>query len=257
VDILAIANGVSRVTSGKPWQHLLPLAEHLLHHPADEQATHAALHGRAGLFPKAEEPRKPADWLVLLDRPIALPAAVARLAIETGLTRPGPSADTVLLPDATRAEMDYLAHHHVADLVARYYQAVAPLQHAAAFLSGGWWEVVVCRAAHQTGAFSDLRWSALVGERGGPDTEEDILGLAGVQLLYINCKRGGHKARLLPLLEEVRARAATIGGTFNRRYLAIQQPPTGNVARNLHQRAAELGIRLIFPETLNAANPFA
>jgi len=257
VDILAIANGVPRVTTGKPWQPLLPLAEHLSLHPADEQATHAALHGTAGLFPNAKEPRQPADWLPVLDRPIALPHAVARLAIETGLVRPGPAANTVMLPDPTRAELDHLAHHQVPDFAARYFQAVAPLQHAAAFLTGGWWEVIVCHAAHQSGAFSDLRWSAHVGERGGPDTEEDILGLHGVELLYINCKRGGAKARLLPLLEEIRARAATIGGAFNRRYLALQQPPTGAVARNLHQRAAALGIRLLYPKNLNTPNPFA
>jgi hypothetical protein len=217
VDILAIANGVPRVTSGKPWQHLLPLAEHLFQHHADEQATHDALHGPNGLFPNAKEPHNPADWLPVLDRPIALPPTVARLATEAGLVRHGPGANTVLLPDATRAEMNYLAHHHAPDYAARYFAAVAPLQHAAAFLTGGWWEVIVCHAAHQSGAFSDLRWSVQVGKRGGPNTEEDILGMHGVELLYINCKRGGAKARLLPLLEEIRARAATIGGTFNRR----------------------------------------
>jgi hypothetical protein len=44
---------------------------------------------------------------------------------------------------------------------------------------------------------------------------------------------------------------------FNRRYLALQQRPTCAIARNLHQRAAALGIRLLYPENLNTPNPFA
>jgi hypothetical protein len=245
VDVLGIANGVSRITSGKPWQSMLPLAEHLFHHIADEEGTHAAIHGATGLFPKGLEPRTPKDWLPLLDKPIRLPLPVARLAVEAALVRPGPSDSEVLLPDATRSELDHLARHHVPDFSARYFKAVAPLQNAAAFLTGAWWEVIVCDAAQKSGLFRDLRWSANVGDRNGPDTEEDILGVDGVELLYINCKRGGAKARLLPLLEEVRARAATVGGSFNRRFLAILQPPQGKVAANLQQQAAKLGIRLI------------
>ena len=79
----------------------------------------------------------------------------------------------------------------------------------------------------------------------------------GVELLYINCKRGGSKARLLPLLEEVRARAATIGGSFNRRFLAVLQPPQGKVAANLQQQAAKLGIRLITGDNVYQPGIFA
>ncbi len=256
VDVLGIANGVSRITGGKDWKPMLPLAEHLFTHSADEAATHDALHGPGGIFPKGQEPRTPKDWLPVFDHPIALPAEVARLAVEAGLLRPGSSASEVLLPDTSRHEMTHLADHHVPDFAARYYQAVAPLQHAAAFLTGAWWEVIVCDAAEKGGLFRDLRWSAQVGERNGPDTEEDILGVDGVELLYINCKRGGAKARLLPLLEEVRARAATIGGSFNRRFLAVLQPPQGKVAANLHQQAARLGIRLITRDTVRQPGIF-
>lgn len=245
VDVLGIANGVSRITSGKPWQPMLPLAEHLFQTIADEEATHAALHGPGGLFPKGLEPRTPKDWLTVFDRPIHLPEKVASLAIEAGLVRPGSSATEVLLPDTTRAELDHLAHHQVPDFAARYFKAVAPMQHTAAFLTGAWWEVIVCDSAQKSALFRDLRWSAQVGDRNGPDTEEDVLALDGVELVYINCKRGGAKARLLPLLEEVRARAATIGGSFNRRFLAVLQPPQGKVAANLQQQAHKLGIRVI------------
>jgi hypothetical protein len=257
VDVLGIANGVSRITSGKPWQVMLPLAEHLFNHMLDEQATHAALHGPTGIFPKGLEPRTPKDWLPLFDQPVVLPATVARLAIGAGLGRAGPADDTLLLPDESRAEMEHLANHYVADYNARYFQAVAPLQQTAAFLTGAWWEVIVCDAAQKSGLFRDLRWSCDVGERNGPDTEEDILAVDGVELLYINCKRGGSKARLLPLLEEVRARAATIGGSFNRRFLAVLQSPKGKVAANLQQQAQKLGIRLITSSNVYQPGIFA
>ena len=257
VDVLGIANGVARVTGGKAWQPLLPLAMRLFEHPADEDAAHAALHGAGGLFPRGIEPRTPADWLAVLDRSIPLPETVARLAVEAGLCRPGMTGPEILLPDATRAELEHLSEHQVSDYHARYFRAVAPLQHAAAFLTGGWWEVVVCEAAQRSGLFRDLRWSAQVGERDGPDTEEDVLGIDGVELLYISCKRGGAKARLLPLLEEIRARAATIGGSFNRRFLAVLQPPRGRAAANLQQQADRLGIRLITRETVRGSTAFA
>jgi len=191
-----------------------------------------------------------------------LPAAVARLAIEAGLVRPGASTDTVLLPDGSRDELAELAaarsgKDHISDYDRRRIAATEAVQFPVNFLTGGWWEVIIIETARRIGRFRDLRWSAQVGQRGGPDLEEDVLGLDGVELLYISCKRGGQRARLLPLLEELRARAATIGGTFNRRYLAVRQPPKGGVARNLEQRAAELGIRLLLPENLNAADPFA
>lgn len=257
VDVLGIANGVSRITGGKPWQPMLPLAEHLFQTIADEEATHAALHGPGGLLPKGLEPRTPKDWLPVFDRPIHLPETVAKLAVEAGLVRPGGSATEVLLPDMTRAELDHLAHHQVSDFAARYFKAVEPMQHTAAFLTGAWWEVIVCDAAQKSALFRDLRWSCQVGDRNGPDTEEDVLALDGVELLYINCKRGGAKARLLPLLEEVRARAATIGGSFNRRFLAVLQPPQGKVAANLQQQAKKLGIRLITADNVYQPSIFA
>lgn len=245
VDVLAIANGVPRVTQGKAWEPMLPLAEHLFHHIKEEQATLLAFFGSGGLFPNGKEPRSPQEWLPTLDKPILLPRTVAELAIDAAMFRPGQSEGEILLPDHTRSELQALANSQSHAFGDRYFKAVAPLQLSTAFLTGAWWEVIVCDAASKSGLFRDLRWSTQVGDRNGPDTEEDVLGIDGVELLYINCKRGGHKARLLPLLEEVRARAATIGGTFNRRFLAILQPPKDKVARNLYQQANKLGIRIV------------
>ncbi|MBE2205587.1 MAG: DUF1887 family protein [Chthoniobacterales bacterium] len=253
VDVLGIANGVSRITEGKSVDPVFPLARHLFEHREEEEAAHGAIYGEHGLFPKGLEPRKPTDWLPKLDQDIILPPAVASLAVASGLMRPGSSDDTVRLPDASRAELGHLASNEVKNFASRYFSAVAPLQHAAAFLTGGWWEVIVHDATQKSGLFRDLRWSAIVGDPNGPDTEEDILGVHGVELLYINCKRGGAKARLLPLLEEVRSRAATIGGHFNRRFLAVYLPPKGRIAANLEQQAKRLGIKLI--TALNVYQP--
>lgn len=257
VDVLAMAHGVSRVTAGKQWQPMLPLAAHLFRHADEEALVHDALHGRNGLFPGAGEPRKPAEWLPVLDRPFRLPETAARLAVEAGLVRPGARPGEVLLPDGTRGELELLARGPFTGFAARYFPAVAPLQQALGFLTGGWWEVTVCDAAEKSGLFRDLRWSAQVGDRNGPDTEEDVLGVDGVELLYISCKRGGARARLLPLLEEIRARAMTIGGSFNRRFLAVLQPPQGRVAANLRQQAQRLGIRIITAEDVYQPGIFA
>jgi hypothetical protein len=70
-------------------------------------------------------------------------------------------------------------------------------------------------------------------------------------------QRGGAKSRLLPLLEEINARARSLGGSFTQRFLALAQKPSGRVLQNLEQRAQQLGIRLLFPEHLSEPDPFA
>ena len=259
VNAVARANGCARVTSGHDWQAFLPLAQNLLSNPDAEQAAHDAFQGGQGLFPKSE-PRKPIDWLPFYERDISLPKAVGRLAIEVGLMVSGSREDSVRLCPATRSEMESLAANqsaHIQGYASRYYRAVSPLQRAISFLSGGWWEVILADNMRRCGRFRDIRWSVQVGERGGPDLEEDVVALEGVQIVYVSCKRGGHRSRLLPLLDEINARARSMGGTFTRRFLAISRKPQGQVLANLKRRANELGIGLVFPEQLKAADPFA
>jgi hypothetical protein len=259
VNAVARANGCARVTGGHDWRPLLPFAEHLLANESDEAAVHAALQGPQGLF-HSGEPRKPVEWLPLFDQDLPLPAACCRLATECGLLLPGTAANSVRLPSSSRAEMQNLADHQdqlIPGFNSRYYRAVAQPQRAVAFLSGGWWEVIVADRMDRCGRFRDLRWSVQVGERGGPDLEEDVVALEGVQVVYVSCKRGGNRARLLPLLDEINARAGSLGGAFTRRFLAVKQKPRGAVLANLDKRAGELGIQLIFPENLSAADPFA
>lgn len=255
VDTIAIANGVPRVTNGRAWKPLLPLALHFYRQPDEEEATHEAFHGPSGLVPHGREPKSPKEWLPLLNRPLTLPPRVAGLAVAAGIIRVD-SQPAFFLPSESRDELHLMATQQVPDFRQRYFKAVAPIQQAISILTGGWWEVVVADAIEQSGLVRDLRWSVEVGEQSG-SLEEDLVALDGVELVYVSCKRGGHKARLLPLLEEVRARAATLGGTFNRRFLAVRHPPVGRMADNLRNRARELGIRLITGDDVYRAGAFA
>jgi hypothetical protein len=257
VEILGIANGINRITSGKDWPAMVPLARCLFDDPAIEVATHQAVHGPYGLCPNGREPRDPKGWLELIDTPVTVPGEVASLAVTSGIVRQGETPHHILLPDTTVAELTDISQNYVDNFRGRYFQAIAPLQHAIAFLTGAWWEIIVCEAAHQSGYASDVRWSCLVGDDKGLETETDILGMDGVELLYISCKRGGDKSRLLPLLEETKGRANTIGGSYNRRFLAILHAPKGKTYRDLIHQANAHGIRLITRENVHVPEIFS
>jgi hypothetical protein len=257
VHAVAKANGCHRVTGGHDWRHFLELAEHFFGHRGDEERTHAALHGSGGMFPFGKEPKRPADWFATLDHEIALPETVCRLATACGLVSPGASSNSIRLPEQARRGLESLVYSRAYYSPEQYFSAVAPLQRTIGFLTGGWLEVIVASRMERCGRFRDSRWSIQVGEKGGADLEEDIVALDGVQIACVSCKRGGAKGRLLPLLEEINARARSLGGTFTQRFLAIAQKPSGKVFQNLDQRARQLGVRLLFPEDLCQPDPFA
>lgn len=252
---IAAANGCGRITNGHRWQPWLPLAQHLLNHADDEAACHNAIQK---LSPP---PRRAAEWLEALDHDFSVPETVSTLANQTGQYRPGSQPGTLRLPDTTRADLFELAsldgQGPVPNYNDRLFRAVSPLQLALNFLSGAWWEVIIAEHLSQTGRFRDIRWSAQVGERGGPDLEEDVVALDGVRVAYFSCKRSSQGGKLLTLLEQIKARAERLGGTFNHRYLCIYRQPHGQVLRNLEKRAKELGIRLVFANHLLTPDPFA
>ncbi len=256
VNPIAAANGRQRVTGGRDWKPYLRLARHLLEHQHHEEEAWCATHGSKGLCPNGREPRRADDWLPLFDKPWLLPPRVGELALEAGLARAHGAA--LYLPATTRPDLEELAQTERPE-PQEYFDAVRPLQFALAFLSGGWWEVAVVDAASRSGQFRDLRWSVNIGERrGGFDLEEDIVGVDGVQIAYFCCKRGGLKARLVPLLDELDNRARTIGGRFTRRFLAVYQTPTAQNAASLQRRANELnGIEIVTPSDLEALEVFA
>lgn len=254
VNTIAVANGCERVTAGRDWRPLLPLARYLFDHQDDEQAVYESIYGHSGLFPHGREPQFPGDWLRHIDTEFHIPPEVARLASEAGLIR-RTDKGKCRLPGSTRTELETLAGAHsrkeyLSDYDQRRIAATELPQQAISFLTGGWWEIMVIDAADRSGQFRDLRWSAQVGQRGGPDLEEDILGVEGVQAVCISCKRGGAKARLIPHLEELNARANRLGGNFTRRFLAVCAPLKGKLAGNLEQRAQELRVGILTPADL-------
>jgi len=261
VNAVAAAHGCGRVTNGQDWVPWLPLATHLFENTADEEMCHQAIHGSRERRPVLGNPRKPAEWLAALDTDLPVPEAVARLATEKHLWRPGNEPHTLRLPDSTRDELAELARldgaGSVSGFMDRLFAAIAPIQSALNFLGGAWWEVILADRMKQCGRFRDIRWSVQVGERNGPDLEEDVVALDGVRIVYVSCKRSSQGGKLLPLLEQIHARAAKLGGAFNHRFLAIYQKPRGATLRNLQKRADELGIRLLFPGDLDQPDPFA
>ena len=262
VNAVAVAQGVERVTGGSDWRPLLGLARHLLEQEDEERATHEALYGKDGFLPMGRAPRDPGGWLALLDQPFGLPGRTGELAAGLGLVRAAPGDGCFLLPDSTRGELEAIDHAlasgmYVGNYNARRTAASEPMQRALGLLTGGWWEVVVADAMDRSGFFRDLRWSVMVGERQGPELEEDILALAGVQMVYVSCKRSSKGERLQPHLEELSARARTVGGAFTRKYLAVRYPAMGAEWRKLEAKAAQLAIRLVTPENLDAPETFA
>jgi len=256
VNAVVVAHGRERVTGGRDWRPFTAAARHLLTHSSEEQAMQGAIYGEAGLLPAAKEPRTPAAWLSLLDRPLALPGSVAGLVRTSGLL--DFSTDTPRLPQSTRAELEALSRERVSDFRARYFAAVRPLQQAVAFFGGSWWEVCVAEAAARSGFLRDVRWSPDVGERAGFSAEEDVLALDGVRLVVISCKRGGPgRQRLVAHLAELTGHTEQIGGRFVRRFLAVARPPAGREWDALRARANEAGVRLLTPANLESSSAFA
>lgn len=254
VSTVAVANRRKSVSAGKDWQAMLPLAESLFNDQNAEVDTHEALYGVQGICPHGRTPQKPQEWLALLRKTFRLPASISAEALHAGLIEDAGQGMFRLPQDGT-AELQRLAHSSpqkpVPNFASALFAATAGMSHTLGFLAGGWWEIIVAREASRAGVFRDLRWSAVVQDGSGAELEEDLLGMDGVQMMYVSCKRGGAKAKLLPQLEEIQSRAAGVGGIFTRRFLAVLLPPTGVFWKRLEARAKELKITLIAPHNVS------
>ncbi len=242
VNSIAVANGSQRVTGGKDWKPYVPVAQHLLGNPDDEKRCWESVFGAGGLMANGKEPRTPSDWLKLWKIPLDIPPEVADPL--SGLNMLERRDDgRFYLPRRLSGGVENLPSDFS---FAEYSRAVAPAQSILSFLSGGWWEVAVAAAVSQSGIFRDIRWSVNVGAKySGPDKEEDVVAVQGVQAVYISCKRGGNRARLLGQLDELDNRAKNIGGRFARKFLAVYLPIHGRTAENLYKRAYELGVKIL------------
>jgi len=223
VDFIAAANGGGRVTGGENWNEYRTLAEYLLRNTDDEENCHNTV----TQFKRSVNWRSRSERLTLLGNPLSLPDPVGQLAVECGLLRE--VREGYLCAVEQTSDRRATGRH---------------LEFILNFLEGAWWEVAVINAAEVAGVFRDLRWSVHAGARGNTtDMEEDILGVCGVQLLYISCKRTGKQ--LSRLLDEIAAGAQRVGGRFHRAVLAVCYPPAAQHLKNLRQRAQRLRIEII------------
>ena len=247
VNSIAVANGSQRITGGKDWHPYLPIALHLRANPDDENRCWESVFGTRGLSTNGKEPRTPADWLKLWDMPLNVPETVGNLSCSCNMLERRNDGKFYLL-SRLRGPIESLPANST---FTEYSRAINPVQFILSFFSGGWWEVAVANASLESGLFQDIRWSVNVGAKySGPDKEEDIVAVQGVQAVYISCKRGGQKARLLGQLDEMNNRAKTIGGRFVKQFLAVYLPLTGRSADNVFKRAKELNITIIQPQDI-------
>ena len=236
VDSVALANGCPHVTKGKDWSKYIGLAEYFLTHREQERQCHEVLYGPNGLFPNGREPKKKKDWEAAANKPLALPQRAGDLGVSAGLLC-GDDQGRFMLPNTGDVEL---------------------WRFAVSFFTGAWWEVAVMRAANDASIFSDLRWSANFGAQSGSGKlEEDIVGLDGVQIAYISCKRSASGNRPLPLLEEIESRARRIGGKYARKFLAIYLPIEPSLKERVGQRADELQIRVLCGDEISRPASFA
>ncbi|HPO01308.1 MAG TPA: DUF1887 family CARF protein [Opitutaceae bacterium] len=244
VDVVAAAHGCEHVSGGADPAPFLELAEYLRTHPQEESACHA-------LFSPITTRGKPADLLATIGQPLPpLPSIIGELAVAAGLLQR--SGDRVHLACPSRDTLERACREQITtkDLFA----ATRSVQFAQAFLSGGWWEVCVWHAARQSGAFRDLRWSVRFGSE-TDHLEEDLVGVAGLNLALFSCKRGGDGARLNRAFEEFVAAAQRLGGSFASKHFCVALPISQRHYATVRTEASRTRTRLIGPASrLNSAS---
>jgi hypothetical protein len=229
VDMIAVANGRQRVTGGQQWEELLPVADLLLRNEELEEQCHAFAVKVMKTMPRRYKERQLWDEAVR-ERQFSPPQALQEALQEARLfERAGNGMK--------------LSRNRLLDSAEKVFS----------FLQGSWWEVSVAEYLKRTGRYRDLRWSVDVGASDGQSNtnmEEDILGVHGVNLLYVSCKRGGSGAKLARLLEEVAASAERIGGSHSMKLLAVYKRPYGRFAERIYKRADELRICIVSRDDL-------
>ncbi len=244
VNSITTANGVERVTGGKPWKNYSTIAELLLGDFRMEQKCHDIvadiIKGEPRNFAQAQ-----AYFRKLYSKPLSVPGGLGVAAVSAGLLeeRGGVCYPAPRWLDALNG-LDFSGGKIPGNLI---YSALNEARWPFAFFNGNWWEIAVMRYLSERNRYRDLRWSVDAGSRFGSSTdmEEDILGVDGVNLLYVSCKRGGDKAKLSRVLEDVNSSARRLGGKFAHKMLAVFVDLQGMQRTRLVNRCKELHIELL------------
>lgn len=243
VHTIANANGIERVTAGQPWRKYAKLADILLRDPKVEQKCHDLASSAVNRAPRKYAEQKE-WWSDQYSNPIYLPDDICRAAVEAGLFEEENGAFYASREHSRKlADLDLSRPCPTPVIFEAFEAAVWPF----AFFNGNWWEIAVMDFLGKSGKYHDLAWSVYAGSRrdDSTDMEEDILGVDGVNLLYVSCKRGGDKSKLSRVIEDVNSSSKRIGGEFAKKILAVYVPPTGRQRGRLMNRCKELGIHLL------------
>jgi hypothetical protein len=252
VNCVATANGMERVSSGMKWKDFAAVADYLLRNQNEEGRCHDVV---AKLL--KDEPRGFMQvrtyYSELYEKCIRLPDEVCELGVGAGLfekREDGYYPNRYWFGEELR-QANQLPPHIM-------FKALEKARWPFAFFNGNWWEVAVMRYLNEKGTYRDLRWSVEAGSRysSSTDMEEDILGIDSVNLLYVSCKRGGEKAKLSRVLEDVNSSARRIGGRFAHKMLAVYVDLNGSHRSRIENRCRELHIDLLDRQTVASVPQF-
>lgn len=244
VNAITKANGVERVTCGQKWERYASLADLLLRDEDLEEKCHDFAAAIAKGVPQNWSEAKK-FWQNWYSQSIDLPSAVCQAAVTAGLfDEENGSFYAARRWSEKIAQLDLEGSRYPREVVfAALHDVVWPFL----FFNGNWWEIAVMRYYAETGKMRDLRWSVNAGSRfgGSTDMEEDILGVDGVNLLYVSCKRGRDKPTLSRTLEDVNSSALRLGGDFAHKVIAVYKEITGKDRHSILNRCRELRLQLL------------
>lgn len=252
VNCITTANGVERVTAGKQWKEYSALADLLLRNPSVEQKCHDMATGVMSKTPHQFQLAQSYFAKVYSQR-MNMPEEIASAAVASGLVE---KRQDGFYP-AARWFSKFKELDLSGEKIPQYmlFSAENEAQWPFLFFSGNWWEIAVMRHLASQNRYRDLRWSVDAGSRycSSTDMEEDILGIDGVNLLYVSCKRGGDKGKLSRVLEDVNSSAKRLGGKFARKMLAVYMDVKNKQGARLRNRCKELHIELLDRATVAAS----
>lgn len=254
VEIIAIANGVERVTQGRDWNPFVDVARQFLLLDESVRAQcidfgHKLLAGQ----PQAFQVRR--NWFpTVYQRPAeGIPDIFRQGLVDAGLFE---WRNGHFFPNSSWVK-PILQLPRDPDTWTQLVPALEMANMPFKFLESGWWEVAVADYYERVRGGRGVLWDADAGSQTTKSTnlEEDVLGVMGTNLLYVSCKLGRMREKLSGWLEEANSRGSRIGGSFARKVLAVFYPQSPFQFKRLKNRCAELRMEYLDGQTVRAALP--